>query len=211
MHAGWPGTAPGAGTSVVTVAEAGGWRAAGSGSGATRLTPAAAGRQPGVAREFAQGPKPVCRLFPGWYQQVPLAREFAGRCLAGHGPLAEPTIRDVLLCVTELATNAVEHTRSGFPGGIFAVTVTATVIGVRAEVIDQGPAGYVRSPASGLASRGHPAGDGGDAGCGAGKLPEDGMGLLLVAGHCWRHGYEMTRFGGRDCGRSWVECLWEGP
>jgi serine/threonine-protein kinase RsbW len=57
-----------------------------------------------------------------------------------HDVLADcPVADDVLLCASELATNAVRHSRSGLPGGTFTVQV-AVVPGsrVRIEVRDEG-------------------------------------------------------------------------
>ncbi|MFA1550702.1 ATP-binding protein [Actinomadura chokoriensis] len=56
------------------------------------------------------------RVFPGRADQIPLARQFAMFLFA------ETTIAsDVGFVVTELASNAVRHTRSGQHGGQFAV------------------------------------------------------------------------------------------
>ncbi len=45
---------------------------------------------------------------------------------------------DALLCVSELVTNAVLHSRSGQPGGWFAVRATVRAGSVRVEVADEG-------------------------------------------------------------------------
>ena len=57
-----------------------------------------------------------------------------------HDLLADcPVTDDVILCASELATNAIRHSRSGLPGGTFTVQV-AVLSGtrVRIEVRDQG-------------------------------------------------------------------------
>jgi len=76
----------------------------------------------------------VAAAFRGSPDQVRQARGFAARALAGW-----PTVDDVVLCVSELATNAVLHSASSQPGEFFWLHVTA-VPGkhVRVDVCDQG-------------------------------------------------------------------------
>jgi hypothetical protein len=76
----------------------------------------------------------VAAVFPGSRDQVRQARGFAAQALAGW-----PSVNDVVFCVSELAANAVVHSASGQPGGIFWVHLTA-VPGkyVRVDVRDQG-------------------------------------------------------------------------
>jgi len=74
------------------------------------------------------------RVFAAQPLQVAQARRFVGGVLAGLG-----TAEDVVLCVSELASNAVLHSNSREPGGQFAVRVWITDGGgVRAEVEDRG-------------------------------------------------------------------------
>jgi len=76
----------------------------------------------------------VVAAFRGSPDQVRQARGFAARGLAGW-----PAVDDVVLCVSELATNAVVHSASGQPGGFFWLHVTAFPgKHVRVEVCDQG-------------------------------------------------------------------------
>jgi serine/threonine-protein kinase RsbW len=83
------------------------------------------------------GASPVRRseaAYPGITAEIGAVRA-ALRPLLEGGPLAD----DVILCVCELATNAVLHSRSGAPGGRF--TVRAEIHGdeyVWVEVEDQG-------------------------------------------------------------------------
>ena len=58
------------------------------------------------------------RYFPGRADQVAQARLFVASVLAGR-----PEAETATLVVSELSTNAVCHTASGGPGGLFAVTV----------------------------------------------------------------------------------------
>jgi hypothetical protein len=51
---------------------------------------------------------PKRRVFPGRPDQVAQARRFVGRVLSGC-----PVADDALLCVSELASNAIRHTRTG--------------------------------------------------------------------------------------------------
>lgn len=76
------------------------------------------------------------RVFPGRADQVPLARQFA-MFLFAETSIAS----DVGFVVTELASNAVRHTRSGQHGGQFAVEL---VLGGLAYVgvSDLGGGGY---------------------------------------------------------------------
>lgn len=72
--------------------------------------------------------------FHGSRDQVRRARRFAAQILDGW-----PGADDLVLCLSEFAANAVEHSASGKPGGTFWVHVTA-VPGdhIRVEVCDQG-------------------------------------------------------------------------
>jgi len=62
------------------------------------------------------------RTFRGERGQVPLARDFVSRYLNARRCPAE-AVQDVLVCTSELAANAVLHSRSGLPGGHFSVEV----------------------------------------------------------------------------------------
>ncbi len=73
------------------------------------------------------------RTFPAIAREVPHARRFL-TTHAGHLPLAD----DAALCVSELATNAIQHSTSGQPGGHFTVSIVLTPAVLLVEVSDQG-------------------------------------------------------------------------
>jgi anti-sigma regulatory factor (Ser/Thr protein kinase) len=75
----------------------------------------------------------VARVFPGELRGVREARRWAAAVLAQAG--ADPETGELL--ASELVTNAVLHTRSGWPGGTVTVLVTA---GGVLHVHDHGPA-----------------------------------------------------------------------
>jgi anti-sigma regulatory factor (Ser/Thr protein kinase) len=79
---------------------------------------------PGVhtPRETTTARRPLRRVFRGETSQVPLVRDFIRRYLDGW-PCPAAAAEDILLCATELAANAVCHSRSGLPGGHFTVQV----------------------------------------------------------------------------------------
>jgi anti-sigma regulatory factor (Ser/Thr protein kinase) len=106
----------------------------------------------------------VARIFPGRKDQVALAREFVRRVL---GPV--PVLDEAVLLVSELCTNALQHTASG-RGGAFEVAVLQWPGSLRIEVRDQG---------SGRAPALHP----------IDVLAEDGRGLGLIEllADAWGH------------------------
>jgi hypothetical protein len=59
----------------------------------------------------ASATRSLRRTFRGEPGQVPLARDFVSRYLNGRHCPAE-TVQDILVCATELAANAVLHSRS---------------------------------------------------------------------------------------------------
>jgi serine/threonine-protein kinase RsbW len=69
-------------------------------------------------RQDRGGHRAASRTFPGQPRQVSSARAFAAGCLDGC-PLSD----DAVLSVSELASNAVIHSRSGVPGGHFTVRI----------------------------------------------------------------------------------------
>jgi len=81
----------------------------------------------------AAAPAVTARVFPGEAGQVRAARRFLAGVLDGC-----PVADDALVCVSELATNALLHSRSGRPGGRFTVCVRVRAASVRAAVADEG-------------------------------------------------------------------------
>ena len=92
------------------------------------------------------------------------AREFAAKALAGY-----PAADNAITALNELVTNAVQHSRSGLPGGSLEVRLTVTDASVLAEVLDAGPLGV---PA--VVSRD--------------TFAERGRGLVLVEALTWAWG-----------------------
>lgn len=122
------------------------------------------------------------RSFPGKPEQVRAARRFVTGLLEDM-----PAVAVVELLVSELATNAVEHTGSGAPGGEFVVSLVFDPDRVRLAVADQGSS---HTPLRGA----------------GGDCDEDGRGLLIVAGYAKSWGIT-----GDDQGRVvWAELSTHG-
>jgi serine/threonine-protein kinase RsbW len=73
------------------------------------------------------------QVLPACRDQVLVARAFIAAVLA-----ASPAADDAMLCVSELATNAVVHSASRDPGGTFTVRAAIFDDCVRVEVEDNG-------------------------------------------------------------------------
>jgi hypothetical protein len=75
------------------------------------------------------------RILPGLPESARAVRSFVAACLPGC-----PVADDAVLCADELAANAVQHSRSGLPGGMFTVRVAAQRgQWLRVEIEDAGP------------------------------------------------------------------------
>lgn len=129
--------------------------------------PLAAARRPRIAA--------ACRVFAAQPMQIAHARRFIAGVLSGFG-----AAEDIVLCVCELASNAVLHSCSREPGGQFTVRVSVSPAGrIRAEVVDRGGP-WNPEPA---------------------QDEEHGRGLLIVAALATRWGVT-----GSEAGRSaWLE------
>ncbi|MEO3876469.1 ATP-binding protein [Nonomuraea sp. B12E4] len=89
------------------------------------------------------------REFPALLEELGHVRHFVGGVVAGH-----PAADDVVLAVSELAANAVEHSASGRDDN-FEVRITHLADAVRVEVHDHGGAGRPRLGVAGAeATRG---------------------------------------------------------
>lgn len=123
-----------------------------------------------------------CRAFPGLAEQVAQARHFVAAMVAEEGP-----VDDAVLVVSELATNAVRHSRSGSVDGWFLVIVGFGDGLVRIEVVDQGGECVPHL-------------------CDVTSQEEGGRGLLLIASCAKDWGVKNW-----PDGRSvWAELAWEG-
>ena len=142
------------------------------------------------------------RVFAGVLAQVPEARAFTARALAG----CPAGVRDaLLLCVTELAANAVEHSSSG-EGGAFAVEVSRPADGVAYVAVAD--AGAARGSGEGPLAAGSldAALDGTVVdGTVVDDIPESGRGLALVAAFSSRWGCCDVCGGARMV---WAEATW---
>lgn len=76
---------------------------------------------------------PYLITMPGTAASIGAARAFVADHLNGH-----PRADEIALMVSEVATNAVRHTRSGRPDGTYQVMLSIGVGTVRVEVTDQG-------------------------------------------------------------------------
>lgn len=87
---------------------------------------------------------PKIRIFDGSPEEIRHVRKFVTQAAGGS-----PVACDVALLASELATNAIRHTRSG-TGGTFSVCVNVQDHWVRVEVNDLGSntAPSVRRPSS---------------------------------------------------------------
>ena len=121
-----------------------------------------------ATRAAGSGPSAVCtRSYPGRADQVPQVRAFLARLLDGC-----PAAGDVVLMADELAANAVLHSHSGEPGGMFTVRVeVCDGIWVHVGVQDEGGQTAPRLRAGGCGS-----GSGSDD-----ASSEGGQGLRIVS------------------------------
>ncbi len=75
-----------------------------------------------------------CWTFPGAADRIHAARQLMATALESC-----PATDDIVLCLSELATNAVQHSASGRPDGTFTVrAMVASGAGVLLEVVDNG-------------------------------------------------------------------------
>jgi anti-sigma regulatory factor (Ser/Thr protein kinase) len=149
---------------------------------------------PPLLAESLAGPEAEWRLrtFAGVAAQVPEARAFVAGALAGC-----PAREDLMLCVTELCANAIEHAASGAGGG-FTVEVARPADGVAYVAVTGAGDGDWAAP------------DPDAARATANDLAEGGRGLALVAACSSRWGYEKASGPMARC-TVWAEATWPVP
>lgn len=91
----------------------------------------------------AGDPLTFTATLPGESSSVPVARRLVRSALAGC-----PRADDLLLAITELASNAVLHSASG-RGGTFTVQIRTAPRWARIDVADEGPAANPTTPGNG--------------------------------------------------------------
>lgn len=124
--------------------------------------------------------EPARRAFPGCADQIAKARQFVSAELTGC-----PVTDEAVLCVSELATNALMHTESG-DSGKFEVIVQRGPSSARISVRDQGAASAPMAQPVDLASE-------------SGR----GLGLVSVIADLWGQSGDVA---GRIV---WFELRWE--
>jgi anti-sigma regulatory factor (Ser/Thr protein kinase) len=98
-------------------------------------------------------------VFGGRTETVPQARAWTRRALTGLVP--DEVLADAVVVVTELATNAVAHTRTGTrPGGAYRVEVAADTDRLWVTVTDDGPLPGRETPALDLVGEAEAEADG---------------------------------------------------
>ena len=128
---------------------------------------------------------PKRRVFPGRPDQVAHARRFVARVLDGC-----PVVDDALLCASELASNAIRHTRTGLSGK-FQVLVWCGRTSACVAVLDDG------SATTPTPSPGPP-----------GRLAESGHGLLTVQTLAAWWGHHTYRDGATRGTAVWFRLDW---
>ena len=126
-------------------------------------------------------------MFPGRPEQVAHARRFVARVLDGC-----PVADDALLCASELASNAIRHTRSGWRGGKFQVVVWRGRASACVAVLDDG-SDTTPAPAPGP----------------PGVLAESGHGLLTVQALAAWWGHDTYRDGSTRGTAVWFRLDWK--
>jgi anti-sigma regulatory factor (Ser/Thr protein kinase) len=129
---------------------------------------------------------PKRRVFPGRPDQVAHARRFVARVLDGC-----PVADDALLCASELASNAIRHTRTGMRGK-FQVVVWRGRASACVAVLDDGSA-TIPAPASAQ----------------PGRLEESGHGLLAVQALAAWWGHHTYRDGSTRGTAVWFRLDWK--
>ena len=119
--------------------------------------------------------------YEGRDASVSAARRFVRDVFAGS-----PRLDDLELITSELATNAIQHSRSALYGGTFTVTVMAFPGAARIQVQDEGTSWLATGTPTGL-------------------LSDGGRGLRIVSAVADRSGYDFST---RRLRISWAEVTW---
>ncbi len=129
---------------------------------------------------------PKRRVFPGRPEQVAQARRFVARMLDGC-----PVADDAQLCASELASNAIRHTRTGRRSGKFQVLVWRGRASACVAVLDDGS--DITPVAAANTAR---------------PLTESGHGLLAVQTLAARWGHHGYRDGSARGTAVWFRLDW---
>jgi serine/threonine-protein kinase RsbW len=129
---------------------------------------------------------PKRRVFPGRPEQVAQARRFVARVLDTC-----PVMDDALLCASELASNAIRHTRTG-RSGKFQVLVWRGRASACVAVLDDG-SDTIPAPTPGV----------------PGRLAESGHGLLTVQALAAWWGHHTYRDGSTRGTAVWFRLDWK--
>ena len=170
---------------VLHVGSFGSARPSGSPGPATSPGPARSAGPAGSAGRV-RPTRPWTRTFRGTPASVPEARRFVAGLLAGC-----PAREVLMICVSELSTNAIEHSDSG-NGGVFIVEVDLRRPGVaRIAVTDEGGPSLPAAASLALPAE-------------RSLMAEGGRGLAMVAACTSRWGYADAH-PGRTV---WAEATW---
>jgi anti-sigma regulatory factor (Ser/Thr protein kinase) len=91
-------------------------------------------RPPALPRRVREFGAPDSHILPAIPESAGTARRLAGHFLGDQHPAADA----VILCVSELVTNAIEHSLSAVPGGTVTVTFCASAREILVQVRDDG-------------------------------------------------------------------------
>jgi serine/threonine-protein kinase RsbW len=97
-------------------------------------TPPTAGAAAGAPHGIRRVPPPLRLVLPAIPEAVSVARQLVRSLLGEQYPDAD----DLVLCVSELVTNAVTHSLSAAPGGTLTLSMNIGQAGVLVQIGDNG-------------------------------------------------------------------------